>query len=416
MDAIRRRLSGTRWLAAGVISLLTLAIVGGLIVAATPAGCKLGIQSSRCQTRTASLTQVGSSPSAGSLFSPSQYLPPPTTIVASSVPLTTPAPTRDPSWPPYQYDASASYPPNYSLSSQSFPGSIPFSCRLPLYAGPSGSGGFLSFPSGQWTADPRSNVSLPSPPADFTPPPQGPGYQGGSFQALTYDRAYSKWLPIPRALVSPDGKRYAYTYFGSSGVYVVDVTTGAQIELGEGQKWQPIDTEAEGVYAEVINASGQQASGLWLLPFSGSPREITTDGYWSVVGAGAAYGTSSSAVPQGAANTIVRVDLKTGAIQSWFTVQNGQSQVIGTDNAGNPIIQDFVFFPNAFPSNNSQIWIVPGLAKGYVIENNPPFNSGPVADSHGIWFPGGNQTFLFVPGQGTFVAANVGGQIAGDCV
>jgi len=39
---------------------------------------------------------------------------------------------------------------------------IQLSCTLPVFAGPPGSGGFITFPSGSFTPDPKSGVTLPS--------------------------------------------------------------------------------------------------------------------------------------------------------------------------------------------------------------------------------------------------------------
>lgn len=336
---------------------------------------------------------------------------------AESVPPTPPPPspspeappTHNPALEPYQYDASAPFLPVYGAASQAWPSNLILGCRLPVYAGQSGSGGFVVFPGGQFIADPRSAVSLPPPPANYTPPPM----MGIGFQQLTFDHALTKWLPVTRDAVSPDGKQYAYSLRGGKGIYVVDAASGTQTELAADGYWWVIDVEQQGVYARSMTPSLEFNSGLWLVPFSGSPTQITANGYWGSVGGGAAYGTATSSVPQGATSTILRLDLKTVTSQPWFEAPGTQgSQVIGFDAHGSPIIQDYF-------QGGSQIWIVPGPGQGYVIENNPPFGGGgvePVADKNGIWFGGGNQIFLFVPGSGTFVAAQVGGLPAGDCV
>jgi len=396
---------------AAAASLVTALLLGGVGLAVSPVGClaaqRLGIATNGGKCAPQPVALVTPSPSPAS--SPSLELTPPLVSAPIPTPSPRPSPTRNPNYPPYQYDASGSYPPMYESSSRSWPSEVNFTCRLPVVAQGPGSGGFIAFPSRQWIADPRSAVTLPPPPAGYTPPPY---YGGPQFTGLSYDRSLGRWLPVPRNWVAPDGKRYAYNYANDDGVYVVTVATGAQVELGEGTKWEIRDFAAEGVY--VVPSNG--GAGLWLLPFTGAAKQLTSTGYWQTVGGGAAYGTATSAVPQGAANTILRFDLKTLKSQPWFTAANSQSSVIGFDAKGAPVI--FVSFniPNSYPGYGQQIWIVPALAQGYVIINRPTFGGqGLVADSHGIWFSDGNQQYLFIPGKGTYVAARIGGQVAGAC-
>ena len=399
---------------ATVATIVTAILLGGVGLVMSPAGClaaqRLGISTSggKCATQPVALVTPSSSPTS----SPSSA---PTTPLASTpipTPLPSPSPTRNPNYPPYQYDSSGAFPPMYEVASRSWPSELNFTCRLPVVAQGAGSGGFISFPSRQWIADPRSAVALPSPPAGYTPPPY---YGGPPFTGLSYDRALGRWLPVPRNWVTPDGKRYAYNYPGDDGVYVVTVATGAQVELGEGTQWAIRDVAAEGVYVVPLSA-GNLGAGLWLLPFTGAAKQLTATGYWQTVGGGAAYGTATSAVPQGAANTILRFDVKTLKSQPWFTAENAQSNVIGFDTKGAPLIFTNFTIPNSYPGYGQQIWIVPALAQGYVIVNRPPFNGlGVVADSHGIWFSDGSQQYLFIPGKGTFTAARIGGQAVGGC-
>jgi hypothetical protein len=238
---------------------------------------------------------------------------------------------------------------------------------------------------------------------------------------LSYDRAFSRWLPVPASWVSPDGSRYAFT--GSDGVYVVNVGNGTQTELGEGHSWYIITVQNQGVYA-----GNPGIAGLWLLPFSGSPRQITTTGYWQAGTASAAYGTVTSAVPSGASNGIIRLDLKTGATSDWFARPGTISSVTGFDGKGDPILQV------NYISGGNEIWItispttaspIAGIA--FFPNNSGGFsaNGAPIADSHGIWFAGnfsspysgGSATgiALYVAGSGLYWMSSIGGQLAGAC-
>jgi len=298
---------------------------------------------------------------------------------------------------------------------------VAIDCRLPVYAGPPGSGGFVVFPGSTFITDPGSAVALPSPSPGTSPPPQngpGPGY--GQGYGLSYNRAYKKWLPVPINWVSPDGHHYAYI---SDGIYGVNVADGTQTELRDGRNWNIVGVQNQGVYA-----GDQSVGGLWLFPFSGTARQITTGGYWQAATSGAAYGTSTSAVPQGVSNVILRLDLGTGRSTEWFARPDTQSSVSGFDQHGNAILS--VRFLN---NTGTEIWIVTGANSGAPIAGfvtlytNYGFNSysAPVADSHGVWFAGNYSTpysnttatglALYVPGAGFYWMSGINGQLAGGC-
>ncbi len=399
------------WPAAVLVTTVTLGAIGTVLVVTTPAGCRLarnaGVHLNGANCQKPPQAQVFPTPT----YSPTPFQVPPSNPANPSpvYPSPTPPDLHAPGAPPYLYEtASASYPPTYAVAS-GFDNSIPLSCRLPLYAGGPGSGGFLVFPDRTFIGDPRSGVTVPSPSPSSTPPPQG-RYGPQGWYGLAYDRALARWVPVPRSWITPDGKRYAYPGAGE-GIYVVDVATNTQTEIGDGRSWQVLDVEADGVYADETNASGT-APGLWLVPFSGAPSQLTDAGYWSSVGYGAAYGTETSAVPQGVGTLIDRFDLKTHAKQHWFQVDTAQTYPYGFDASGHPIFM--VQKTGAYPPPG-EIWLVTGLGTAEVLTLNNNFNQSPVADSHGLWFMSYQMTWLLVPGQGMYQVANIGGTLAGGC-
>src|SRR4029077_432207 len=107
-----------------------------------------------------------------------------------------------------------------------------------------------------------------------------------------------KWVPVPTNWVSPDGNHYAYV---SDGLYAVNAGDGTQTELREGRTWNIVGVQNAGVYA-----GDQNVGGLWLFPYSGTPHQVTTTGYWQGANATPAYGTWTPAVPQGASNLILK--------------------------------------------------------------------------------------------------------------
>ena len=402
----------TRRIAASVIvSVVTLVLIGGVIVTTTSLGCgpakQLGIKPQRCLP----------SGNVVALLSPSPYQSPSPSNAPTPNPSSAPYP--NPASGPYPNPASGPYPPTGGISSgpypplyppttAPFPAAITLNCRLPIYAGQSGSGGFIAFPGGSFIADPNSAVSVPSP-NPGTPSPL-PGYGQTGFYGLSYDRFFSRWLPVGPAWVAPDGKHYAYP--SPDSIYVVDVASGTQVEIGIGHQWSVVGVQAAGVYA-----TQQNQGGLWLWPFSGTLTQITTTGFWQAVSKDAAYGTATSAVPNGVPNNIIRFDLKTGSTSAWFTRTNAQSSVVGFDAQGNPI----VFLSSQW---GSEIWITTGAGSGSPIAGSPEgvnFAGPPVADDHGVWFQISfgygniNAMALYVPGSGFYGMTNISGGLAGGC-
>jgi hypothetical protein len=216
-------------------------------------------------------------------------------------------------------------------------------------------------------------------------------------------------------MVSPDGSRYAHT--SPDSIYVENVVTGASIELGQGHAWTVIDVENQGVYATIVSQAG-----LWFLPYSGGFSQLASTGYWQLAAAGFAYGSTTSAVPQGVANTIIRRDLKTGAESNWFTRGGGQSYVVGFDAHGNALI-GVNYFTNG---GGSEIWITTGPKDRLPIFGSQQGLSSvgaPVADSQGVWFPMYSNSFnsstpgvaLYVAGKGLYWMSSIGIQLGGGC-
>src|ERR1700682_2702443 len=128
---------------------------------------------------------------------------------------------------------------------------VEFSCRLPVGSERAGSGGFLSFPSGQFTSDPRSSRLYFSGPDTWVA---------------------DSWV------VSPDGSVYVRDEAGkvppSTRIHIVDAVTGrdraAWTEEGWGASlsWQP-----DGVYFMSSNGSDRPGPEIWVIdPASGSKR------------------------------------------------------------------------------------------------------------------------------------------------
>jgi hypothetical protein len=281
-------------------------------------------------------------------------------------------------------------------------------CSLPVYAGPPGSGGFITFPGGAFVADPKSSVAAPSPPRQAPPTPPLSGY--GQYPGLAYDRQYSRWVPVPYRQLSEDGSHYAFV--SGSAAYAVTVSTNALQQLGSGQSWTIVDVKNEGVYAGVPNAAG-----LWLLTYDGAAHQLSSSGYWQAVGGGAAYGTATSAVPSGAANVIIRFDLKTGTTSDWFTVPAQTSVVAGFDTSGATII--YYDTNPGFGLSGGRVWLVSSPTSSHLLDDSSHggmyVNGPPIADKNGIWF-NGNGIDLLVPNVAIYGVSSFGASLAGPCV
>ena len=397
------------------VSLLSLLVIASAVTFTTPLRCG--------PARAFGLTGIASGCTTVGAVA---HKPSPTPSPYASGPVSSPysPPDSNPTsgaYPPVGYPASGSYPPFYPPASAGFDSVARprLDCRLPVYAGPPGSGGFIVFPGGAFIADPSSSVTVPA--TSPTPPPvggPGPGY--GQGYGLSYDRQFSRWVPVQANQVSPDGSRYAYTL--PDGIYVVNVASGTQSEVGEGHSWSIVGVQSDGVYAGDPNAGG-----LWLFPYSGASRQITKTGYWRAATATAAFGTATSAVPQGATNSIIRLDLKTGATTEWFSRPFSQSSVQGFDAKGNAIIS--VSYLNG---SGNDIFIATGATSASAIAgfSNPQYGGGtgfnsyslPIADSHGVWFAGnytnygrGETGVALYTGSAFYWMSSIGGQLAGGC-
>ena len=402
------------------LTALTLAVIGVVVVTMTPMGCgpthALGMtaKGDRCANRAAAETPF---PKAKPGYVAPPYTPPPFTPYS-------PPPSPPPPTPPENGPNPSAYPPYFPPSSPggTFTPALSLSCRLPVYAGGSGSGGFIQFPAGTFVADPASAVSLPA--GAPTPPPMGMG-QMSYYGSLSYVSAFSKWLPVPLTWVSPDGSRYAFP--SGSSIWVQNVADSGHVVLGDGQQqWAIVGFLSDGVYA----SAGPNSPGLWLLPLAGPPRQIATTGFWRAAAAGAAYGTATAAVPQGASNPILRLDLKTGAITDWFKRGNSQINLLGFDAQGHPLVQ--VYYQS--PPGGTETWLTTGPSTAVLLggSSSPPaagqpplLNGAPLGDSHGVWFQANAQNptppasnvgmVLYVAGSGIYWMTNISGQPAGGC-
>ena len=312
--------------------------------------------------------------------------------------------------------AQVSAVPTSSPSSSPVPLVSTLACKLPVSNGQLGSGGFVTFPQAAFTADPASAVKT------------------DNSYGLSFDRAFGRWVPVPRSWVSPDGTRYAYWEWQTRSIQAVAVATGAETALGPkpngpasaarlnpGAGWLVIEALDSGVYAVPNGGYQSSSAGLFLFPWSGiGELQVTGSGFWHAIGGGAAWGTVSQSVPEGAANTILRLDLGGGSPAEWFSRPSLQSRVVGFDLTGHPVVE-------ASSKNVMEAWLVTGQSNGTKLlsltptpgQQNPagpgrPVLQSVVGDDRGIWLATSDGLYFSASGR-TEKVSTVTGQLGGGC-
>jgi hypothetical protein len=269
-------------------------------------------------------------------------------------------------------------------------------CSLPISTESGQQAGFLSIASGKFTADPSS---------------------GASSNGMTYDRPQGRWLPVSPPHMLPDGSAYAYTREASpiqsrNEIHLVDVATGKDQVIYNQGAYHVIAYQPEGIYVDYHLNGTDASSGLWLLdPASGSlkPYASGRQATWGWIAAGGAWSYSPTGARFGS-TTFNRLDLSTGAVETWFQVGGPQPpapgsksiRVIGFDGS-HPLVQVYV------DEHTSEIWRLSAAGQATRLPDvplgvlSPPFS---VADSHGTWLIAGDgDVYLYANGAFTRVAA-----------
>jgi hypothetical protein len=328
--------------------------------------------------------------------------------------------------------AGATASPAQSATSSPEPSAIPvpdlplvkvaFSCRLPISIStvvgtPPSENGFVSFPSGAVTIDPVG--------------------KGGTY----FDRAFSRWLPVGREAVSPDGAHYAYVDLGDPGVFfvhVVDVRTGSDRairENGSGFSFQPFvfDYASEGIY--LTQAFERIQAGLWLVvPTTGAMRQVSkvaglqvsagSEVFWSgevnpadpnpVVTA-----SSAGTLP----DQIDRLDLRSGRQVVWLYQSGRGFMIVAVDIHGHPLIDAYSGKPQVPPKNDpidhsaTELLIAldsttrRSIYKGQLVESLV----GALSDTHGVWFGSDRGIYLYSDASGLQKVSDQPGYPANGC-
>jgi len=325
--------------------------------------------------------------------------------VASSSPAATP--TIAASASPTMAAAPASY--DLPLST------VGFSCRLPITT-PDDQGAFVSFPTGAVSFDPQARALV-------------------DHWGLYYDRAISRWLPVPRQAVSPDGKHYAYGERGAdqshvARMHVVDVVSGTDhvFDAPTGAwfiRFDVLDYAGEGIY---LYTNYEASVGVSLMdPTTGAIHAIANLPDIQASGGNRTFwvGTVNPADPNPLGgigvtpNQIDRFSLLDGTRVAWFYRPSSAPRVIGSDMQGHPIVSvvngrngvvdadygaELILLMN--PQSQRSIYKGSATLVGSMVIS--------ISDSHGTWFGTDHGIYLYT-GTALIKVSNQPGYPANGC-
>jgi hypothetical protein len=316
-------------------------------------------------------------------------------------------------------------------------------CSLPVTAN-GRTAAMISLPDGTVTVD---NSVAP-----------GPGGKGVAM--YSFDAPLQKWVPVQRQWVSPDGRYYA---FSTSTTGVPGEAPAADLRIREISSGKDRTAWKGQGNASVIGWSGStvyfvlqgmfmtygapmSAPEVWAAdaaggnahrvgpnppppaPEPGKPAPFSFGGF-GYIGGGGIWSVTASKIPEtpapgsmptkpmvGGPDTIMRMDLGTGAVSSWYTAPDGTTVgLAGLDGQGRPIVtqSDFIKFkmaatpppPGFMPPPPSYFVLTgKGQTSPITVPNNV-FGLGPMSsDSHGSWFTAPGQIWLLSSGKFTKVA------------
>jgi hypothetical protein len=288
---------------------------------------------------------------------------------------------------------------------------VNFHCRLPVIdSSNSGAdpfafnGAFVSFPTAVLTSDPAGGIRLGSDgelATDARPVLHSSSINGPPF----FDRAQRRWVPAASSQSTPDGASYAYVTSDASRptkveVHIVDVRSATEklfqvaiprYVIG----FEVFDFSAAGIYL-VGSQVDRRPAGVWLMnPTTGAIRQLVQVTDLMAVRGG--YGWIGRVDPRDPAppkpvkgsqpfNSIVRVDLATSVLTTWFYRPGAEVELMGFDGKGGPVVR---LFEHSGPSDRSETWLVPAQSKQGTLIYAGALSLGPLqGDGDRLWFGG----------------------------
>jgi hypothetical protein len=314
--------------------------------------------------------------------------------------------------------AKSSASPVAVASPSPIPGDLPlsrlsFSCRLPISI-PVGTtttrNAFIAFSSTSVTIDPNGN--------------------GG----VSFDRAFSRWLPVGRQAVSPDGTHYAFTDLGQQpdqfAIHIVDVASGQDhafpINAGAaGFSVQPVifDYAAEGIY--VGQAFEGPVPGLWLFdPATGSIRQVTKVSVELNAGRGIFWFDDLNPADPNPVKSIMRIlpdqiwrlELQSDHRIIWLDRPGTGLAVVGIDTHDRPLISAVHDGRNVLDPTAELLLSLDDAKQRSIYKGAIAASlSGGITDEHGVWFGTPQGIYLYSDVDGLQKVSNQPGTPANGC-
>jgi hypothetical protein len=250
----------------------------------------------------------------------------------------------------------------------------------------------------------------------------------GQFYVHYYDRAYSRWLPVPRNDVSPDGAHYAYTDRAVADpqnpparatIHVIAVKTGVGQAFDDGDWAAPyviLDYAAEGIYL----TTSLVGSGLWLMnPATGAITQIGNP--WDVQGSAGDgvfwVGAINTSDPQPLAgpapDELDRLNLVDGSQITWFYRPGSAVHFVSQDLVGHPIV---IVSGGEGQATELLLLPAPGISRSILTFGDKlPSLASPISDKHGVWFGSPDGIYLYSEAAGLRKVSNQPGYPGNGC-
>ena len=268
-----------------------------------------------------------------------------------------------------------------------------FGCSLPVLVADG------TFPRPRAWLDPDTGALVREPPA------VGDGF---------YSLAAHRWLPVGRSSIAPDGLSYAYVEFvgfnASDRLHVVDALSGrdATYTLEDKHAYSVLEYGTDGIY---LMFAYEMAIGVWRFDLASHALTQLSDqtDVWVTDGRVLWAGSVNPADPAPVAglgvapNQVDRIDLGSGARETWLYRPHTEVRVFMTDAAGLPVAWAAPGQPAATG------YYLPGEVGDLVYLDRPghavTLHSGRwedlqpgAVDEHGLWFGGKAGVYLLRPG------------------
>jgi len=293
--------------------------------------------------------------------------------------------------------------------------------------------GFIHIPGGQFKADQAAQLEPdPARPDSFNRTvvkPQLYGPTGSSSES--YDWPRSRWVPVGRALVSPDGASYTYSEvipnpasLGLGGppplgtrVHLVDVATGTDTVIYQ----TPAVLAAawfgpSAVYLTEKVSDADTATAFRLLQLDPT-RQVATlvlggaaagPGPFTIDGSALWIMAPDPANPK-APGTVLRLALTGGAGTVWYQQPAGFAQFLGLDPQAHPVIATWTGADG--DPGKTVVVTAPGSATALAAQGFTEM----VTDHHGMWLNGTGVWLASGSGAVKKVAPGIGGALLGAC-